>query len=109
MGTTSDLAQLDATAQARLVKSGELTPTGLVEAACERLERINPSLNAVIHSALDRARDAAASRELPEGPFRGVPFLMKDIGGDQKGQPYHAGLRFLKDAKWTASEDSFFD
>ena len=104
----NDLARLDATAQAQLVKDGDVTPAELVEAACERLERINPRLNAVIHPALDRAREAAASRELPDGPFRGVPFLMKDIGGDQKGQPYHAGLRFLKDAKWTASEDSFF-
>ena len=108
MGQANDLAMLDATAQAQLVKSGELTPVELVEAACDRLERINPKLNAVIHLALDRARDAAASSELPDGPFRGVPFLLKDIGGDQKGQPYCAGMRFLKDAKWTAPEDSFF-
>jgi amidase len=105
---TNDLALLDATAQAQLVASGELQPIDLVDAACERLERLNPQLNAVIHPALDSARALAASSELSSGPFRGVPFLLKDIGGDQQGQPYHAGLRFLKDAKWTAREDSFF-
>ena len=67
----NDLARLDATAQAQLVKDGDVTPAELVEAACERLERINPRLNAVIHPAHDRAREAAASRELPDGPFRG--------------------------------------
>ncbi len=108
MGLPNELAKLDATAQAQLVERGEVTPEELVEAACERLERINPRLNAVIHPALDTARRAAVSADLPHGPFRGVPFLMKDIGGDQAGQPYHAGMRFLKEANWTAPEDSFF-
>lgn len=108
MATSNELASMDATAQADLVARGELSPKELVEAACERLERINPELNAVIHPALDRARALAVSPDLPDGPFRGVPFLMKDIGGDQKGQPYHAGMRFLKEANWTAREDSFF-
>ena len=108
MAASNDLASMDATAQAQLVASGEASPKELVDAACERLERLNPKLNAVIHPALDRAREVAVSRELPEGPFRGVPFLMKDIGGNQKGQPYHAGMRCLKDANFTATEDSYF-
>lgn len=99
---------MDATAQAALVSSGAASPTELVDAACERLERLNPELNAVIHPALERARERAASSQLPAGPFRGVPFLMKDIGGDEKGEPYHAGMRCLKDAKWVAREDSYF-
>ena len=73
-----------------VARSGTYGGSGYAEAACERLERLNPQLNAVIHPALDRARGLATSPELPDGPFRGVPFLMKDIGGDQKGQPYHA-------------------
>lgn len=108
MGISHELALMDATAQAELVERGELAPKELVEAACERLERTNPRLNAVIHPALERARDAARSAELPRGPFRGVPFLMKDIGGDQQGQPHHAGMRFLKAVAWKAREDSFF-
>jgi len=102
-----DLATLDATAQADLVRHGELSPRELVDAAITRLERLNPQLNAVIHPALERARAAAASRDLPDGPFRGVPFLMKDIGGAEAGAPYHCGMRFLRDAGWTAGEDAW--
>jgi len=104
---SDELATLDATAQADLVARGELSPVELVDAAIERLERLNPQLNAVIHPALERARAHAASPELPRGPFRGVPFLMKDIGGDEKGQPYHAGMEFLKRADWHSREDSY--
>lgn len=108
MADSNDLASMDATAQAQLVASGSASAKELVEAACERLDRLNPQLNAVIHPALDRARELAAGDNIPAGPFRGVPFLMKDIGGDQKGEPYHAGMRCLKDANWTAERDSYF-
>ena len=64
------LAALDATAQAELVRTGEATPAELVDAAIERLERSNPELNAVIHPALERARDRARDPQLPNGPFR---------------------------------------
>ena len=50
-----------------------------MEAAIERIERLNPTLNAVITPMYDLARDAV-SKKIPEGPFTGVPFLMKDIG-----------------------------
>lgn len=105
---SDELASLDATAQADLVRRGELHPSELVEAAAQRLGRLDPELNAVIHPALDRARERAASASLPDGPFRGVPFLMKDIGGDEAGQPLHAGLGFLKRAGWRATLDSYF-
>jgi amidase len=101
-----DLAALDATAQAELVRRGDVAPHELVDAAVARLERLNPQLNAVIHPALDRAR-AAAAAPLPDGPFRGVPFLMKDIGGAEAGAPYHCGMRFLRDAGWTEREDAY--
>ena len=101
-----DLASLDATAQAELVRRGDVAPHELVDAAVARLERLNPQLNAVIHPALDRAR-AAAAAPLPDGPFRGVPFLMKDIGGAEAGAPYHCGMRFLRDAGWTEREDAY--
>jgi len=104
---TDDLASLDATAQAELVRSGEVTPLELVDAAIVRIEKLNPELNAVIHPAFDKARVAAASPDLPDGPFRGVPFLIKDILCTVAGEPYHDGMRFLKDLNWTASVDSF--
>src|SRR5262245_1355763 len=103
----NDLSSLDATAQAALVRRGELSPRELVEAAVARLERLNPQLNAVIHPALERALSAASAPDLPDGPFRGVPFLLKDLGGAEAGAPYHCGMRFLRDAGWTEKEDSY--
>ena len=105
---SDETASLDAIAQAELVRNGELSPAELVDAAIGRLERLNPKLNAVIHLGLERARERARSTQLADGRFRGVPFLMKDIGGDESGQPLHAGLRFAKEAGWRAREDSYF-
>src|SRR5262249_39076661 len=82
-----DLSALDATEQAALVRRGAVSPRELVEAALARLERVNPQLNAVIHTAPERAMAAANSPQLPDGPFRGVPFLMKDLGGAEAGAP----------------------
>jgi amidase len=104
---TDDLAYLDATAQAELVRSGSLSPLELVDAAIVRIEKLNPELNAVIHPSFDKARAAASSADLPDGPFRGVPFLIKDILCTVAGEPYHDGMRFLKELNWTASVDSF--
>src|SRR5262245_22611388 len=102
-----DLATLDATAQAALVRRGAVSPRELVDAAIARVERRKPRLNAVIHPALERARAAAAAGDLPDGPFRGVPFLMKDIGGAEGGAPHCCGMRFLRDAGWTEGEDAY--
>ncbi len=103
----TDLSSLDATAQAALVRRGDVSPRELVEAAVARLEHLNPRLNAVIHPALERALSAASAPDLADGPFRGVPFLMKDIGGTEAGAPYHCGMRFLRDAGWREREDSY--
>ncbi|UCD80618.1 MAG: amidase [Desulfobacterales bacterium] len=73
-----DLAFLDATAQAELVRNKQVQSIELVEAAIERIERLNPTINAVILRMYDDAREAAAGK-LQEGPFIGVPFLLKDI------------------------------
>ena len=102
-----DLSSLDATEQAALVRRGAVSPRELVEAALARMERVNPQLNAVIHTAPERAIAAANSPQLPDGPFRGVPFLMKDLGGAEAGAPCHCGMRFLRDAGWTEREDAY--
>jgi len=101
-----ELRRMDATAQAELVRRRELTPLELVDAAIARIERVNPTLNAVITPLFEEARDAAISPELPDGPFRGVPFLLKDIGAMQKGQPYYMGNRALRDAGYRSGEDT---
>lgn len=105
---SDELASLDAVGQAELVQKGEVSPVELVEAAIARLEKLNPRLNAVIHPCLERARDAAASTDFSGCPFPGVPFLMKDIGGQEAGQPCHGGMAALKRAGWVESEDSYF-
>lgn len=102
-----DFSSLDATAQAALVRTGQVSPSELVEAALRRLARLNPDLNAVIHPNPERARRAAAAADLPVGPFRGVPFLMKDIGGPEAGEPNHCGMRFLKEAGWREPADGY--
>ena len=101
-----DLARMDATDQAELVSSGEASPTELVDAAIARIEELNPELNAVIHPLFEEGR-AAAAGDLPDGPFRGVPFLLKDLGAAFAGQPLHMGMRVLKEAGFTAPMDTY--
>ena len=101
----TDLAFLDATDQAELVRRGEASPIELVDAAIARIEGLNDELNAVIHPLFDRAR-AAAGGALPDGPFRGVPIVVKDLDGKLAGEPYHAGNRLLKALSYTPTETS---
>ncbi len=103
---TDDLSHLDATAQAALVRSGEVSPLELVEAAIARIEAVNPQLNAVITPLFDSARAEAASPSLPDGPFRGVPFLLKDLSCHSAGHPFHEGMAFLKERGWSEPEDT---
>jgi amidase len=98
---TDDFATLDATAQAELVRTGQVSSLELVDAAINRIEKLNPELNAVIHPLFDQARKAAAG-PLPDGPFAGVPILFKDLGCEIEGEPYHEGMKFLKDAGYRA-------
>jgi amidase len=103
---SDDFAHLDATAQAELVSSGEASPTELVDAAIARVEALNPELNAVIHDLSEEGRQAAAG-ELPDGPFKGVPFLFKDIGAALAGQPFHLGSRVLKEVDFRIPVDTY--
>jgi amidase len=82
----NELSTMDATAQAELVRQRELTPLELVDAAIARIERVNPAIKAVIRPLFEEGRAVAVSRELPTGPFRGVPFLLKDLCTMQKGR-----------------------
>jgi amidase len=98
-------AALDATAQAALVRRGELSPRELTIAACARIERADGALGAVPVRFFDHAL-AAAERVKPQARFAGVPFLMKDVGARQAGQPYYAGNRALRDADHRADRDT---
>src|SRR5882724_6640613 len=102
----TDLALLDATAQAELVRQRKESPRELVDAAIDRIERVNPRLNAVITPLFEAARAQADSARLPDGPFRGVPFLLKDLICHSAGDPYHAGMRLLRELRWVEREDT---
>ena len=90
---TDDLSLLDATAQAGLVRTGQVTAVELVTAAIERIEALNPALNAVVTPIFDRALDAAANS--PAGPFGGVPYLLKDLACEMEGVRFTEGSVFL--------------
>ena len=89
---------LDATAQADLVRRGEVSPKELVEEAIARIETVNPKLDAVIRTRFDAARQEAEG-DLPDGPFRGVPILFKDLGCTVEGEVTAFGLGPLRDLK----------
>ncbi len=88
--------QYDALGLAELVRRKEVTPDELLEVAIERVEARNPAVNAVIMKLYDYGRKAIADG-LPDGPFRGVPFLMKDLTSPVAGVRMTRGSRFFAD------------
>lgn len=96
---------MDATEQAELVRRGEVSPSELVEAAIERIERIDPALNAVVIRWFDHAREVAAGT-LPDAAFRGVPTLLKDLHAAYAGQPLTNGNAALKAAGYRPDADT---
>ena len=101
-----ELAQVDAVGLAALIRDGQLSPVEAVQATIDRIEHLDGEINAVIHRQFDQALALAASPDLPDGPFRGVPMLIKDLWATEAGQPHHGGVQALKDAGFTADEDT---
>jgi amidase len=99
------LTDLDATALAKLVRNNEVHPRELVDQAIERIERFDPQLNVMVHRQYERARNDAEGA-LPNGPFRGVPFLFKDYRCREAGEPYTMGMRALRDIDYRATTDA---
>ncbi|NAZ36165.1 amidase [Rubellimicrobium sp. CFH 75288] len=86
----------DALGLAALVASGEASPDELLDEALARTRRLNSHINAVVLIQEEEARRAIRSG-LPRGPFRGVPFLLKDLGAEAVGFPSHSGSRLFAD------------
>lgn len=99
-----DIAFLDATEQAALVRRGDISSVELVAATIERIVRFNPRLNAVITPLYEQARQAAASVQA-DAPFAGVPFLLKDLVADLAGTPRSDGSAFVA-GHYIATTDS---
>ena len=100
-----DYVAHDAVGLAALVRAGKVSPRELVEAAIRRIEARNGVLNAVIHPLYEKALAAADSPDLPDGPFRGVPMLLKDLWPASAGDPVHLGMAALRDAGYTHPTD----
>ncbi len=86
MSIFPEYESFDAVGLAELVRSGQVGAAELLEAAIERCERRNPSVNAVVHTFHDRARETVAENR-SNGPLHGVPFLLKDVGAHYGGEP----------------------
>jgi amidase len=91
-----DYDKYDGLGLSRLVRQKEVKSSELVEEAISRIERYNPRVNAVIHKMYEQARKAA-DQDLADGPFKGVPFLLKDLAAYYAGVPLCNGSRFFKD------------
>jgi amidase len=91
----NEIESLDATEQAELVRSARVKPAELVEAAMARIERVDPALNAVV-ARISEEPTTASDPEPPDGPFAGVPFLLKDLIDRYRGVPLTEGSAFLR-------------
>jgi len=95
MSNIEEILGLDATAQAELIRRKQVKPIELVDAVIEQIERLNPTLNAVVTPMYEMARKEAEGT-LPVGPFTGAPFLLKDLLLEVKGVRLTEGSAYLK-------------
>ncbi|SDI40925.1 amidase [Natribacillus halophilus] len=101
MLTQNEYLTLDATEMANMVKEGKITSDELIEASIHRKKEMNPHLNAVIYDRSERAKE----QQYSQGPFSGVPLLLKDLSQSIEGEPMTAGATLMKD--YIAREDSY--
>ncbi len=102
---SQELLWNDAVGMAALVREGSVSASELVDAAIERLEALEPQLQLLVSESFERARKEATG-SLPDGPFRGVPFLLKDAVQHSEGDPYAHGLPSLKGNSWRSPHDT---
>ena len=98
-----ELIRYDAVGLGELIRKGEISYVELLDITIQRIEQINPRLNAIIHKMYDQARETAESwdSEISAGRatdavFCGVPFLLKDLVAEYEGTPFHEGSRAVK-------------
>ncbi|MFN8421552.1 MAG: amidase family protein [Anaerolineae bacterium] len=100
-----EVLRLDATAQAALIRRRELSAAELVDASIAQIERFNPQINAIITPLYEGARRQALN--LVDGAFMGVPLVLKDFMCQTQGDPYYAGMRYLRDLGWRSKADTY--
>ncbi len=104
MSTFSEYANYDAIGLAELIANKEVSPAETLEAAIAQIEQYNPQINAVVHTQFEKARQNIQTCEAGSAPLAGVPFLLKDLLGEDKGEPSTSSCPPMKD--WKAPEDS---
>ena len=97
----TEYSNYDAMGLAELIANKEVSKKEVFEAAKAHIEKHNPALNAVVHTQFDKA---ASQIESSTGSLAGVPFLLKDLLGEDAGEPSTASCPPMKD--WPAPEDS---
>lgn len=90
-----EYASFDGVGLAALVQRGEVQPHELAQTALRAMEAVNPALNAVIEIYPDRTTEVDAAL-MEDGPFRGVPFLIKDVVGHEGGRRIEFGSRLCR-------------
>jgi amidase len=98
----TELAEFDALGLADLIRRKVVAPIEVVDEAIARIERLNPTINAVVTTTFEEARRVALTGT--DGPLAGVPFLLKDAGAESAGLRMTLGSRFLGD--YVPSHDS---
>lgn len=94
--TWQEWARQDGVGLAHLVRSGDVTPHEIAQQAAAAIGRVNPELSAVIEVFADAVADPATDGTNLEGPFAGLPFLMKDLGPTLKGRLQEFGSLFMR-------------
>ena len=93
MVTFAEYRNMDATALAEAIGKGDLTAAEVLETAIALAEAVNPRINAIVHDQFDQARRTIAGDKARDRPFQGVPYLLKDLGTFDAGQPCTMGSR----------------
>ena len=101
----NELSRLDSYGLAELIRAGELSTTEAVQASIDRIEELDGALNAVVTERFERALEDAAG-DIPDGPFKGVPFILKDLWTSSADEPMHLGNKALKEINYISPVES---
>jgi amidase len=93
----AEYGDYDGLGLAELVKNKDVKPSEIIDETISRAEALNPKLNFLIHKGYDQARELADSAELPDGPFKGVPWLVKELATAWEGMPMTNSSPYMKD------------
>ena len=101
----SELSRLDTCGLAEVIRSGDVSPVEAVQASIDRIQKLDGELNAVVTERFERALDDAAG-DIPDGPFKGVPFILKDLWTSSANEPMHLGNKALKEINYISPVES---